>query len=404
MLTCRLQHGVPRASGFVDRSEAARKKEVKRIEAYKGLVKGVQATVWNEICLFYATKQLLRTWQIDAKEYTADALTSTSTLLSQNPEYYTIWNDRRLILQDVFSKELAAESATSPAESASSSGLNTAQQEILLLIQEDLAFLLPLLENFPKCYWIWNHRAWLLQEASEYLPISSSKRLWQEELGLVGKMLNYDSRNFHGWSYRRQVVQALERLNTQDHNQKQDEKDAPPTMTEHEFAYTTKMINASLSNFSAWHNRLQLIPKLLAERHADAQARRSLLDDEFALITRALYTDPYDQSVWFYYNYLMSTLAPNLPETSTIVLDLTSQERLEYFRVQLDTLKDILEGADDCKYIFQALLTYTAQYLEIDANDKAATTVEMTSWLEQLEKLDPLRKGRWQDLRIALNL
>lgn len=48
---------------------------------------------------------------------------------------------------------------------------------------------------------------------------------------------------------------------------------------ETEFAYTTKMINADLSNFSAWHNRSKLIPRLLDERKADDEARRNFLDD-----------------------------------------------------------------------------------------------------------------------------
>ena len=84
-------------------------------------------------------------------------------------------------------------------------------------------------------------------------------------------MLSFDSRNFHGWGYRRTVVSALESnaLHTED----------PSTsMTETEFEYTTKMINSNLSNFSAWHNRSKLIPRLLDERGADHQARRKFLD------------------------------------------------------------------------------------------------------------------------------
>lgn len=342
--------------------------------------------------------------QINAKDYTAETLTATSNLLCQNPEYYTIWNDRRLILQDVFSKELAAPPAE---ESAPPSGLNTAQQEILLLIQEDLTFLLPLLKNFPKCYWIWNHRAWLLQQASEYLPSSSAKTLWQQELGLVSKMLGYDSRNFHGWSYRRQVIRALDHLDHLEHTQKGEGDDAQgqkPTMTEHEFAYTTKMINSNLSNFSAWHNRLQLIPRLLDERNADTKVRRKMLDDEFDFITTALYTDPHDQSLWFYHNWLMCTLIPGVREASAIVLDLTDQDRLPYLDAQFDLLRELLEDNGDCKYIFQALLTYTPQYLEIGAGNNKVTTTEMAEWLHQLEKLDPLRRGRWHDLRTSLNL
>jgi geranylgeranyl transferase type-2 subunit alpha len=92
--------------------------------------------------------------------------------------------------------------------------------------------------------------------------------LWQEELALVGMMLVKDSRNFHGWRYRRIVVDHLESPAL-----------SGTSMAEAEFAYTTKMINASLSNFSAWHSRSKLIPRLLDERNADATARRQFLDE-----------------------------------------------------------------------------------------------------------------------------
>jgi geranylgeranyl transferase type-2 subunit alpha len=83
-------------------------------------------------------------------------------------------------------------------------------------------------------------------------------------------MLVRDSRNFHGWGYRRKVVSELEsaKLNGK-------------SMVESEFEYTTKVIHGDkgLSNFSAWHRRSKLIPRLLDERNADDATRRQFLDD-----------------------------------------------------------------------------------------------------------------------------
>jgi len=124
-----------------------------------------------------------------------------------------------------------------------------------------------------------------LTKATTHLPAASAIKFWQGELALVGKMLALDSRNFHGWGYRRTVVEAIERL-------------GDISMAEKEFEYTTKMIKTNLSNFSAWHYRSQLIPRLLNERNARREARAKFLDGEFELITSALYTDPYDQSLW----------------------------------------------------------------------------------------------------------
>jgi len=145
------------------------------------------------------------------------------------------------------------------------------------LIQADLEFIFPLMVGWPQCYWIWNYRLWLLKQANERLDAQVARRLWERELVLVGKMLTRDSRNFHGWGYRRTVVSQLEspELNGL-------------SMIESEFEYTTRMITRELKNFSAWHNRSKLIPRLLDERNATDAERRQFLDDEFDIITRAM--------------------------------------------------------------------------------------------------------------------
>jgi len=221
-------------------------------------------------------------------------------------------------------------------------------------------------------------------------------------------MLSYDSRNFHAWQYRREVVGSLEALGQKlvgktEVGEDPSEK-VQASMVEQEFEYTTKMIKTNLSNFSAWHNRSNLIPRLLTERNATNQQRRELLDQELEFIMQALYTDPYDQSLWFYHQYLMATISLTCPEKAKIVTDLTSKDREEYLETQIEMVKDMLDGTDDCKWIYQGLLTLAKQYLEVEAGNKAVTTMEMTEWLDKLEELDPLRKGRWNDLRKKLEL
>lgn len=142
----------------------------------------------------------------------------------------------------------------------------------------DLRFLVPLLRKFPKCYWVWNHRLWILQQSTIHLSGVTALRLWREELGLVNKMLSLDGRNFHGWGYRRTVIAALE-SNGHIHGNSGTTNTVGRSLVEEEFTYTTKMIETDLSNFSAWHNRSKLIPRLLDERGADVKARRKFLDD-----------------------------------------------------------------------------------------------------------------------------
>lgn len=49
-------------------------------------------------------------------------------------------------------------------------------------------------------------------------------------------------------------------------------------MVEAEFEYTERMFRTDLSNFSALHNRSQLIPRLLDERGATAAQRKAFFD------------------------------------------------------------------------------------------------------------------------------
>lgn len=175
----------------------------------------------------------------------------TSKLLTLNPEYYTIWNYRRLILQHHLNQQ------------------NEAQPHYELILN-DLNLLIPLLRKYPKCYWIWKYRLWLLEEASSRLPVADSQKFWQQELGLVGKMLSLDSRNFHGWGYRRVVISGLE-------SRQSKLNEAVVIFTEDEFKYATRMIESNLSNFSAWHTRSKLIPRLLNERQASNLEREAFL-------------------------------------------------------------------------------------------------------------------------------
>lgn len=139
---------------------------------------------------------------------------------------------------------------------------------ILEAIKRELEFVVPLLKKWPKCYWIWNHRLWLLRQAKERLDPTIARGFWEGELSLVQAMLFKDNRNFMGWGYRRTVVNELESPAL-----------AGTSMVEAEFAYTTKMITIHLSNFSAWHNRSKLIPRLLNERGAGDVERRAFLDE-----------------------------------------------------------------------------------------------------------------------------
>ncbi|KAF7720026.1 Uncharacterized protein PECH_008101 [Penicillium ucsense] len=346
-------HGVRRYK-ITEKTPEEKERELRKINEYKSLERQVAE-------------------KVTAKEYSAETLQEISDLLSRNPEYYTVWNHRRQVLRHRFSKDELSSS------------------EIAELISDDLTFLLPLLRSFPKCYWIWNYRVWLLDEARRLLPLDMSRQFWQQELALVSKMLTLDSRNFHGWGYRRLVVSTLQQIGT---------PTEAASLTQQEFEYAKKMIGANLSNFSAWHYRTKLILQLLEEQTASDEERRRMLNDELELIHQAL-IDPYDQSLWFYHQNLMCVFDPTLAPR-TMAPNLSVSERVEYLRNEIVYIEEMLDGAEDCKYIYQALIDCMLSIAKVVGQLSTEDRSQILGWLSKVKQLDPLRKNRWLDFEKTL--
>lgn len=124
------------------------------------------------------------------------------------------------------------------------------------------------------------------------------------------------------------------------------------------------------------------------------------------LILEALYTDPYDQSLWFYHTYLTTTFSPSLKlKRFSIIPLLSTDERAEYLTIEISKLKEMLPEADDCKWIYQRLLELSLDHRELVGEWSSDTkTSDLENWLSTLSKLDPLRAGRWKDLNKRLKV
>ena len=92
-----------------------------------------------------------------------------------------------------------------------------------------------------------------------------------------------DQRNFHCWCYRRLVVQVG--------------GDA-----EEEFRFSGEKIDENFSNYSAFHHRSVYIQKL-------GYSPRDIVEGEFSIIENAIYTEPDDQSSWWYHQFLLTWIA-----------------------------------------------------------------------------------------------
>ncbi|EEC09345.1 RAB geranylgeranyl transferase alpha subunit, putative [Ixodes scapularis] len=122
----------------------------------------------------------------------------------------------------------------------------------------------------------------------------------------------------HGWDYRRLVCQHAK------------------VTLEKELSFTMDKIAANFSNYSAWHYRSSLLPKVHPGSR-EGTVKEDVLLEEYSLVQNATFTDPGDQSGWFYHRWLTGREKPALDflllyiskETRTVTLHLTQQIRIQ---------------------------------------------------------------------------
>ena len=96
----------------------------------------------------------------------------------------------------------------------------------------------------------------------------------------------------------------------------------------------------------------------------------------------------------------MSALDPKYAADS-MAPDLSGEERLEYVTQEIGRLQEMLDGAEDCKWIYQSLISLSILYKSLRSQWPIGRG-EIGHWVDELARLDPLRANRWADLRRAL--
>lgn len=122
---------------------------------------------------------------------------------------------------------------------------------------------------------------------------------------------------------------------------------------------------------------------------------------ELNLIHRAL-IDPYDQSLWFYHQNLMHTL-DRATASGGMAPNMSDETRLEYLQREIDAITELLDEEEECKWIYQALIEYSLIVARMQGGMSTEVKQNTTNWLSSLKRLDPLRRGRWEDLEASLS-
>lgn len=329
-----MQHGVKRKQWTKELLRQKRKEDKKKIETYRALVEQM--------------------FQLrDNSNYSLEAMQLTTKVLDINPEFNTVWNYRRDIITNM--GKLVDEK----------------------FWQDELKFTMIQLKKFPKVYWIWNHRVWILNN----IP-TNQLIMWQGELVAVNALLEMDARNFHGWHYRRIVTSNIERLTKN-------------SLNKQEFEYVTAKINKNISNYSAWHQRVQLITSMLS--NDQIINKYDFINKEIEYITNAIFTDAEDQSVWFYTMWVIKF---------PVIKELLGQDGYLKFLKELRESAEII-NMDELEFSGKDNIWCLKIILEIDVIQNSLGCVTDKSVckdnLEKLIKFDPFRQHRYRYLLSKLS-
>ncbi len=298
------------------------------------------------------------------------ALELTYKMLVMNPDCYTWWNYRREILLHLHgSKEDKEDTNSLGLTMEASEDLKIPASRGSELRDKELQLTVDAIMKNPKSYPAWSHRQWiLLRFECDY----------DYEIKLCNDMLDADQRNFHCWNYRRFVIKASERSVTS------------------ELEYCTEKIEQNFSNYSAFHHR-----SVYFKRLHDGESFQKLLPSfrvEFSIVENATFTDPYDQSAWWYHRFLVKFLECGRPGLNK---EDDREPIVSLLNNQIELFKTLIEYEPLCKWTIDAVLHLTIMvraWEEGIAGTSSDVSEEEKALVAQLQQLDPLRTQRYRTI------
>ena len=102
--------------------------------------------------------------------------------------------------------------------------------------------------------------------------------------------LKEDQRNFHCWNYRRFIVTL---------------GNIKPDL---EYEFSNEKIKENFSNYSAFHHRSVYIVLIIKNNNYNLDIMKDLVNEEIDIITNAIFTEPDDQSSWWYLLFLANDM------------------------------------------------------------------------------------------------
>jgi geranylgeranyl transferase type-2 subunit alpha len=207
---------------------------------------------------------------------------------------------------------------------------------------------------------------------------------FENELALCKGFLRQDQRNFHCWNYRRFVVAAAN------------------VSSEAELAYSHEKIQENFSNYSAFHHRSNFIK-------SQVDSLTTVLPAEFSIVKNAVFTEPGDQSAWWYHQFLLTWARTEVKGKQTSgrveeAAELTTW-LVGMLQPQLELMRTLYEIEPVCTWVMNSLVAMIALLCSPPLISAAAEKVEVSALLAERSELllklvdvDPNHRHRYKYL------
>jgi len=266
-----------------------------------------------------------------------EMLELTGKVLAENPDIYTFWNVRKETLLKIKIER---------------------PDEVDSYVSKELDLTQHCIRVNSKSYNSWFQRSWVLDLVQQID--------YQKELALCDKCLDLDDRNFHCWDYRRTVVAKS------------------GTTAEDELKFSTLRISNNFSNYSSWHYRSKILPRIYPSSNKEMQIDIQKLTEECNLVQNAIFTDPNDQSPWFYQRWLLfSDIENESLEGKKNLLPIMSNE--------LEACQQLYELEPRNKWVIFQMCELLWRINSVENQSR------ILQLIDALCEIDPLRKRFYKD-------
>ena len=196
-------------------------------------------------------------------------------------------------------------------------------------------------------------------------------------------------------------------------------------LLENEWNFTTEKIHQNFSNGSAFHYRTKLLPLLLwcynNSHNNDNKTKLDLVREEMELIRNAIFTEPDDQTSWWYFRFILSWANPltcsvedDIDDNHREKMNISMEEYKDLLYEEWNNIQELVEAEDgQCKWGLLGLYMVAMVFVDLGKNHATANDdghisqdenwlEHAHSYLEDLKILDPDRISRYQCMQDEL--